>query len=717
MTAPTTFEHAAVRGEFDPATGVTTWTLDMPGRANVINAMFGEGLGAAVEWTRTLDGLRGVVIGSAHKDFCAGADIDTLYATTDPEALYARVRALGALFRDIETIGVPVVAALTGTALGGGFELALACHHRVALDAPQIKFGLPEVQLGVIPGAGGTQRLPRLIGLQAAAELILQGKELRAPAALKAGLVDALAADEDAVRAAALTFIEQHANARQPWDARDARFPGPKPDSADARNMLMAAAGMLRKKTAGVFAAPERALSAIAEGTKLGIDTGLEVEARYFVELAVSDACKDMIRTLWTLRSAALKHAGLPTYDGPDFEKVAIIGAGMMGAGLAFVCADAGYEVVLKDIQQDALDAAEKHLDAQIARRRKHLSDEDRAALRGRIALALEPAALDGVDLVIEAVFENLELKHTVNRELEPHLRDGGVWASNTSALPIADVGASASDPTKFIGLHFFSPVEQMPLLEIIRAPATDDVTVGRALQFCRRIKKLPVVVNDGYGFYTTRVFSSFIMEGACLVAEGHDPVLVEWAARSAGMVVPPLQVFDEVTLTLGVKANEQGRAYLGDRVDSPGMDLVRALVAAGRTGKAGGAGFYEYSNGKRRGIWSGLRELVTEPAQRASVEMLGRRLLLAQAVQAVRALESGILNSPGDGDVAAVFGIGFAPHTGGPFGWLDRQDLSGVVAELDALAAQHGDRFEVPETLRTMATSGARFFDTPRRD
>ncbi len=700
----------------DPSSGVATLTLAMPGRANVINAEFGDGLRDALAWARTHDELKGIILTSSHRDFCAGADIDRLFAMTDPAELYEGVKNLGALFRDIETSAVPVVAALNGTALGGGFELALACHHRVAIDTPRAKFGLPEVQLGVIPGAGGTQRLPRLIGIQAAAELILQGKELRCGPALKAGVIDALVEGEDELRAHALAFIASNPRAKQPWDQKSPRIPGPQPGSGDARNMLMAAAGMLRKKTAGVFHAPELALSAISEGLAVDLDTGLDIEARYFVELAVSDSCKDMIRTLWYGRSAALKCEGLPIHEGPPFKKIAIIGAGMMGAGLAFVCADAGYEVVLKDVHEEALEKARAHFESQLKRRRKHLSQPERDAIFARLTLTLEPGPLQDSDLVIEAVFENLGLKHAINEELEPLLAEDGVWASNTSALPIFDVGAKSRRSQSFIGLHFFSPVEQMPLLEIITTSSTSDATLARCLSFCQRIKKLPVVVNDGYGFYTTRVFSAYIMEGANLVAEGHDPLLIEWAARAAGMVVPPLQVFDEVTLTLGVKANEQGRNYLGDAVDSPGMDLVRALVAEGRTGKADGAGFYNYEGGKRRGLWSKLAVHASSSGSDAlDVPALQRRLLLAQAVQAVRCLEDGILRSARDGDVAAVFGIGFAPQTGGPFGWLDRQDLAAVVRELDALSSAGGQRFAAPELLREMAAQGRRFFDTPR--
>ncbi|MFV8755202.1 3-hydroxyacyl-CoA dehydrogenase NAD-binding domain-containing protein [Nannocystaceae bacterium ST9] len=704
--------NSAVAMEFDPGTGIATLTLAMEGKVNIINETYGQGLADALAWAKARPGLKGIVIGSAHKDFCAGADIDGVYRMRDPAEVFTRTSQLSGIYRAIETAGVPVVAALSGTALGGGYELALACHRRIAIDDPRVKFGLPEVQLGLLPGAGGTQRLPRLIGIQAAAEAILQGKEFRAGKAKQAGLVDELVADRDALKAAAAAWIAANPKAKQPWDQKGHKIPGPQPGSPDARNMFMAAAAMLRKKTAGVFVAPEAALSAMQEGLSLEFDRALEVEARYFTGLVVGDQSKDMIRTLWTFRQAALKHEGLPSVAEAGIQKIAILGAGMMGAGLAYVCADAGYQVVLKDIGQDALDKGVAHFDAQLAERKKHLDAAGRQAIRDRLTATLNLDDLAGTDLVIEAVFENLELKHRVSKETEPKLSANGIWASNTSALPIADLASVSAHPDRFIGLHYFSPVEVMPLLEIITGPQTSQATLARSLNFCRRINKLPIVVNDGYAFYTTRVFSSYIMEGAQLVAEGHDPVLIEWAARQAGMVVPPLQVFDEVTLTLGVKASEQGKKYLGaENVDTEGMAVLKAMVEQGRTGKAGGAGFYEYENGRRKGLWSGLAGLAKREPSETGVDYLARRMLYVQAVQAVHCLDSGILRNTSDGEVGAVFGIGFAPAYGGPFGFLDRQDLRAVVRELDVWAKQFGSRYAAPDRLRTMAETNAKFF------
>ncbi|MCH9685845.1 MAG: enoyl-CoA hydratase/isomerase family protein [Deltaproteobacteria bacterium] len=694
---------------FDPENGVATITLQMTGRANKINDTFGETLQQSLEWAQQQSDLRGVVLASAHKDFCVGADLDSLFAQRDPAAMMERLRGLGGLLRQIEQLPVPVVAALTGSALGGGYELALACHHRIALDDPRIQLGLPEVSLGVISGAGGTQRLPRLIGIQPALEHILQGKIVRAPKAKKVGMVDALAADPAALKVAALEWIAANPKATQPWDQKRFRFPGPRPGGDDARNIFMAAAAMLYKKTAGAFPAAEAALTVVQEGCALVFDRALEVEMRAFARLATSDQAKDMIRSLWFHRTAAEKHEGLPTAKEHGFSKVGILGAGMMGAGLAFVSAKAGMTVVLKDVGQDALDRGMAHVDAQVAKQR-HISDEAKQALRSRISGSLDVGDLQGCDLVIEAVFENLELKHMVTKEIEPMMAPGGIWASNTSAIPITDLARASAQPDRFIGMHFFSPVEKMQLLEIITPQATSSETLGRALAFARAIKKLPIVVGDGYGFYTTRVFSAYILEGAQLVAEGHDPATIEWAARAAGMVVPPLQVFDEVTLTLAAKAFTQGRAY-GRTLDIAGVDLVETMVEQGRHGKAAGQGFYDYGKDGRR-LWSGLGELVSATPEHTGVELIGQRLLGLQALEAARCVEDGVVQRPRDAEVGAIFGVGFAPNTGGPLSYIDRIGVGAFVERMDGFAKAHGERFAVPALLRSMAAKGSTFFD-----
>ncbi|RMG99361.1 MAG: 3-hydroxyacyl-CoA dehydrogenase [Deltaproteobacteria bacterium] len=695
--------------------GIATITLEMPGKANKIDEHFGATLLEGLEWAKAREGLTGIVIASAHKDFCVGADIDTLYRERDAARMFERVRQLGQLYRAIETCGVPVVAALTGSALGGGYELALACHHRVALDDPAVRIGLPEVTLGVLPGAGGTQRLPRLIGLQPALEIILQGKMLRAPKAKSSGLVDALAPSREAVLEAAKAFIRENPrHATQPWDKKSFRYPGPQPGSDMARQIFMAAAAMLRKKTAGAYRAPELALSAVQEGTPLLFDRALEVEARYFTQLAVGDQAKDMIRTIWYHRTAAEKHEGLPRTDDPKIHKVAILGAGMMGAGIAHISARAGFEVVLKDIDQGALDRGMKHIESELAKAR-HLSAEEKAAVLGRITPTLEAEPLEGTDLVIEAVIENLEIKHQVTRELEPLLAEGGIWASNTSAIPITDLAKASAHPDRFIGLHFFSPVEKMQLIEIVRGEKTSEETVARCLGYTKAISKLPIVVGDGYGFYTTRVFSAYILEGAQLVAEGFDPVLVEWAARSAGMVVPPLQVFDEVTLKLAVHAFEQGKRY-GRLPDVPGVKLVERMVREfDRPGRAAGRGFYDYDDrGKRVGIWPGLRDLADAsiPYEKTDLDELRDRLLGLQALEAARAVEAGIIERLRDAEVGAVFGVGFAPNRGGPLGYIDRVGPRRFVERMRDFAERFGPRYTPPKALVEMAERGETYFE-----
>lgn len=696
--------------DFDATSGIATITLQMEGRANKINDAFGHTLAQALGWVQGQAGVKGLVIASGHKDFCVGADLDRLYRERDPADLMERLRSLHGLFRRIEQLPFPVVAALTGSALGGGYELALACHHRIALDDAGIQLGLPEVSLGVIPGAGGTQRLPRIIGIQAALEHIAQGKIVRAPQAKKVGMVDALAPDRAALVKAAAAWIAQNPRAKQPWDDKKFRFPGPQPGSDDARNMFMAGSAMLYKKTAGAFPAAESAMSVVQEGCAIAFDAALIVEMREFTRLATSDQAKDMIRTLWFHRTAAEKHEGLPTAKEHGFGKVGILGAGMMGAGLAFVCAKAGMQVVLKDVRQEALDKGLAHVDAQV-QEQKHMPAEARKALRERVSGSLALEDLRGCDLVIEAVFEKLELKHAVTREIEPLLAENGIWASNTSAIPIGDLATVSAHPERFIGMHFFSPVEKMQLLEIITPADTSEATLARSLAFCRAIKKLPIVVGDGYGFYTTRVFSAYIIEGAQLVAEGHDPATIEWAARAAGMVVPPLQVFDEVTLTLVVKGFAQGRAY-GKTLDIAAVGLVEAMVAQGREGKAAGKGFYDYGKDGRR-LWSGLRELVGGKTPRTTgVEAIGRRLLGLQALEAARCVEAGVIRALRDAEVGAIFGVGFAPNTGGPLSYIDRRGVATFVAEMEEIAKEQGERFVPPRILREMAASGRTFFE-----
>ncbi len=689
--------------------GIATVTMEMPGSVNTIGAEFITALSAALDVLEGLEGLEGIIIASGHRDFCAGADIDMLYRARDPAQIYAGTQVLNGLYRRLETGGVPVVAAITGAALGGGCELALACHHRIALDDARIVIGLPEASIGVIPGAGGTQRLPYLMGLQPALELLGSGGRKRAPAALKVGLIDALAPDRAALMAQARAWIAANPSPKQPWD-RKAPLPGGiQPGSTEARNLFTGAAAFLFKKSAGVFPAAETILQVVHQGLSLTFERALEIEGRAFARLAVSDQVKDMLRTLWYHRQAVEKQEGLPHIADAGVAKVAIIGAGMMGAGLGFVCAKAGYEVVVKDISEEALAAGRAHVDKQLARQR-HRSDTDKQALSARITWTLDYADVAGADLAIEAVVESVAIKHAVIAEVEPLLAEGAIFASNTSAIPITLLAEASRARDRFIGMHFFSPVEKMPLLEIIQPTETSADTLARSLAFGRTIRKLSIVVNDGYGFYTSRLFGSYLLEGCQLVAEGHDPVLVEWAARTAGMAMPPLKVFDEVSLRLGAKSFQARRDITGEAVEMAGTALLRRMVSEhDRLGRVNGKGFYDWDT---RTIWPGLAALVDARPEVTGVAVLRRRLMLIQAAEVGRILEDGIINSYRDADVGAVFGLGFAPNTGGPLSWMDRQGIANLVAELRAHAALYGDRYEPSSYLIKMAEEGRRFYD-----
>ncbi len=698
---------------FDAADGIATITMVMPGRSNKVNGDFVAGLGAALDEALGAEGLRGIVVTSGHADFCVGGDLDLIYGVSDPAQVLQMTARLNGLYRRIEKAGVPVVAALTGSALGGGFELALACHYRIALNDPRIQVGLPEVSLGLIPGGGGTQRLPRLVGFQAAMELITSSRLVRSPQAKEMGLLDAVEPDVEMMQQRWREWLLSHPQAKQPWDQDGFRFPGDvQPGTGAARQLFMAAAAMVTQKTAGAFAAPEAVVCAIHEGSTVDFDSALKVEARLFARLAVSHQAKDMIRTFWYHRNAVAKQEGLPTVVDPEFHKVGILGAGMMGAGLAFLLASRQFDVVLKDVRTEALEAGVARCRELAGKHEERRGTEMQSALLGRIRPTLENADLVGCDLIIEAIVENRELKQQVTRELEPLMSESGVWASNTSALPISVLAGASLRPQSFIGLHFFSPVEKMPLVEVIVGVGTSQQTLARALAFVRRIGRTAIVVNDGYGFYTTRLFTAYIVEAAELVAGGHDPVLVEWAARKAGMAISPLKVFDEITLSLGVHVLEQSRSYRSGIGDTAGARLIQRMVEMGRTGKGAGMGFYDYST-RPSHLWSGLRGMAEGVPTETGVEYIQRRIMLAQVLEAVRCLEEGILRNKQDAEIGAVMAYGFAPNAGGPLAWLDRAGLAEVVVEAHELAEAEGPRFAPPNMLTEMATLGERFFES----
>ncbi|MED5373836.1 MAG: 3-hydroxyacyl-CoA dehydrogenase NAD-binding domain-containing protein [Myxococcota bacterium] len=688
--------------------GVATLTLTHrkvnkldPGLPKAVN----DGLDAAL----AVDGLQGIILTSGHRDFCVGADLEMLGGNQDPVQILSFVRVLNAMHRRIETCGVSVVAAVTGAALGGGFELALACHHIACVESARV--GLPEVQLGVMPGAGGTQRMPWRLGLQGAMENLAAGTTWRAPKALKVHAIDSVHATREDMLAAADQWIRDNPGAKQPWDRPKPQMPGGvQPGSAASMQLFVGASAFLYKKSAGAFPGAEAVVETIAQGTKMArfgaFDQAIELEARRFVALASSPQARFMIRSLWHFKSAAERFDGLQIAPEHGVSKVAILGAGMMGGGLAFVCAKAGFEVVVKDIAQPALADAQEHCEKELAKL-KWLTVDQRAEIAARLSFTLETEPLRGADLVIEAVVEKLEVKHAVTREIEPLLAPGAIWASNTSALPIADLAQASAAPERFVGLHFFSPVEKMPLLEVIDPPGCSAETVARALAFGKAIGKTCIVVGDGYGFFTTRLFAAYLLEGAQLVAEGYNPAAIEWAAREQGMVMPPLKVFDEVTLTLGAHAFENRAAYLGKPLELEAVALIGKLVALGRTGKAAGAGFYDWST---RRTWEGLADVVGVAPKSATAAELGRRLMLAQAAEVGRILDDGVIRDRRHVEVGAILGLGFAPNTGGPLSWMEAQGLEGLVAEMEAAAQAWGERFAPSGSIQAAAKAGGFF-------
>lgn len=704
------------------ADGIVTLTWDMPDRKqNVFNQASMDAFDAAVDRLLSTEGIHGAIITSAKRDFIAGADLEMLEAMAfgdnrDAATLYEGIGTLGAILRKLETGGVPVVAAINGTTMGGGLEVCLACHHRIAADNPRTRLGLPEGTLGLLPGAGGTQRLPRIIGAQASLPLLLEGKRLDVHAALKAGIIDAVVPPGELL-AAAKAWLQNTPNAVQAWDKKGFKPPGGGPGEPAVANMFMVASSMFLAKTHGNYPAGKAILSCVNEGLRLDIDSGLEVEKRYFVELLLDPVAGNMIRTMFMSMQDAAKlvrrPAGIPK---KAVTTVGVLGAGLMGAGIAYTAAKMGLKAVVIDVSQDKAQAAIAYADKveSKALSRGKTTEEAKAALLGRITATTDYGALEGADVVIEAVFEDRDVKAAVTQQADAVLGDDAVFASNTSTLPITGLAKASSRPGKFVGLHFFSPVERMQLVEVIRAEQTTDETLAHALDVVQALGKVPIVVNDSRGFYTSRVFGTYITEGLKMLGEGVPPALVENAGKLTGMPMPPLGLADDVGIGLMYQVGVQTRKDLGDAAPpNPGFPILTKMVTElERTGRRGGAGFYDYDEaGKRVGLWKGLAGQFEATGPRPTLEELKERYLYVQAIDAARCMDAGILLAAADADVGAVLGWGFAPYTGGPLAYIDTIGVAAFVARADALADAHGERFRVPALLRTMAANGTTFY------
>ncbi len=689
--------------------GILVATMNLPGRPmNVVTDTLMEGIAAAV--ARLAEpGVKGLILASGKADFCAGGDIDRMSKWTTPQEPFEASMAMKRVLRQLETQGKPVVAAIAGHALGGGLELALACHARIVLDNPRLKLGQPEVKLGLLPGGGGTVRLSRLVGIQATLQICGEGADFSPQKALATGFITALAATPEALTQAARDWIAANPKAKQPWDAPKFRFPGGDSKSPAMAQLWAIAPSIAYGKGRGLYPAVGHIMSAVFEGGLLGFDAASVVESRYFAACCLSREAKNLIGTLWYGLNAVKKGASRPVGVPPQkVAKLGVLGAGMMGAGIAHVAAKAGIEVVLIDTTQDAAERGKAHTQALLdAAVKKGRSTPDKAAaLLARITPTTDFARLAGCELVIEAVFEDRAVKAGVTRQAEAVLRAGAVFASNTSTLPITGLAQASARPAQFIGLHFFSPVEKMPLVEIIVGAQTSDETLARGFDFVRQIGKTPIVVNDSRGFYTSRVFGTYVMEGLAMLAEGVHPRSIEEAGLQAGMPMPPLALQDEVSLSLAVHVADQTRCDLaaeGRSYDEhPGMAVARRLCEIGRVGRKAGRGFYDYDGGDKR-LWPGLTGLYPPAPVQPPMRELVDRLLYAQAVESARCLAEGVLRSAVDGDVGSILGWGFAPCHGGTLRFIESVGVGVFTARATELAARYGPRFD-PSAVPALA-------------
>ncbi|WP_431677806.1 3-hydroxyacyl-CoA dehydrogenase NAD-binding domain-containing protein [Kitasatospora sp. KL5] len=719
-------EATAIRWEQDQD-GVVTLVLDDPTQSvNTMNEAFTEALDATVARLKAADDVRGVIVTSAKKTFFAGGDLRMLSSVGPDQAAetFEHGMRIKRALRALETLGKPVVAAINGAALGGGLEIALACHHRIALDTPATKIGLPEVTLGLLPGGGGVVRTVRLLGItDALLKVLLQGQQYRPAQALQHGLVDELAATPEELLAKARAFVDAHPESVQRFDVKGYRIPGGTPATPALAANLPAFPANLRKQLAGApYPAPRNILAAAVEGAQVDVDTAMAIEARYFTELVCGQTAKNMIQAFFFDMQAVNSGAGRPKgVPARKVEKVAVLGAGMMGAGIAYSCARAGIEVLLKDVTVEAAERGKAYsaalLDKAVARGRT--TEAERAGFLARITPTAEAADLAGCDAVIEAVFENPELKHKVFQEVQDVVAPDALLCSNTSTLPIGLLAEGVDRTADFIGLHFFSPVDKMPLVEIIRGPQTGDEALARAFDLVRQIRKTPIVVNDSRGFFTSRVIGQFINEGVAMVGEGLDPVSVEQAAAQAGYPAKVLSLMDELTLTLPRKIRNESRRAVEEAGGSwqphPADTVIDRMVDEfGREGRSGGAGFYEYENGQRARLWPGLREHFTQPGKQIPFEDMKERMLFAEALDSVRCLEESVLTSVADANVGSILGIGFPAWTGGVLQYINGYPggLAGFTARARELAAAYGERFTPPALLDEMAADGRTFQD-----
>ncbi len=705
--------------------GIITVTIDQTERKmNVIGEGFNDAFATITDTFINDQDAKGLILTSGKSTFVVGADIDQLTTIETAEQAFDLVEDLKTSLRRLETSGKPVVAAITGTALGGGLELALACHYRIAIDSPKTssttKLGLPEVKLGLLPGGGGTQRLPRLIGIQKALELMTQGKELRPQQALEIGFIDDVAHDDDELISKAKAWINDNPKAQQPWDKKGFKIPGGDSNHPKMVQVFSMAPAMANQKSHGNYPAITHILSSVFEGCLTDIDNGLKIESRFFVACVLSDVSKNMINSLWTQLNSIKKGQSRPQgFERSKVSKVGILGAGMMGAGIAYVSAKAGMEVVLLDT---AIEGAEKGksystklLDKAISRGRS--TKDKKQALLDLIKTTTSYDDLEGCDLIIEAVFEDIDIKAQCTRQSEAVIPETAFYASNTSTLPITELAKASKRPNQFIGLHFFSPVDKMPLVEIIVGEKTDDATLATGFDYVGQIGKTPIVVNDSRGFYTSRVFGTYVSEGIAMLAEGVHPRSIEVAGMKSGMPMPPLALQDEVSLSLSLHVMEQTKKAMEAEgktfTPHPAMSVVEKMVKEfGREGKKVSKGFYDYPENGEKHLWSDLTELYQTTDEQPSQQDLVDRLLYVQANETAKCYEENVVRTVADANIGSIFGWGFAPNQGGTLQFINSVGVDKFVARSRELAQKYGARFEPAQILVAMAAKGEVFSD-----
>jgi 3-hydroxyacyl-CoA dehydrogenase/enoyl-CoA hydratase/3-hydroxybutyryl-CoA epimerase len=699
---------------------IVTITMDLPGKPmNVLNDELMVPMAEAIDGILVdIDNTSGIILASGKKDFIAGADIEMLIALDTTEKVFDMVENMKAMLRKLETCGKPVVAAMNGTTLGGGYEVALAAHRRICINNPRTQIGLPEVKIGAFPGGGATARLPRMIGIQQAMPLMLEGKTLRPEKALAAGLIEELAVDADDLMAKAKAWIKANPSAQAPWDVKGFKFPGG--DANNPRNvqMLAIAPAMLHAKTWGNYPAPENCMKAITEGSRVDFDTACRIESRLFAATIADQTSKNMMSTLWFQLNAIKRGASRPEGVEPKkVQKLGVLGCGLMGAGIAFVSAKVGIEVVMKDVSQEAAEKGKDWFkgvtDKQVARKR--MTQEKADEILGRMHPTGDYDDLAGCDLVIEAVFEDRELKANVTQATEAVLGEDAVFSSNTSTLPITGLAEASRKPENFIGLHFFSPVEKMPLVEIIKGEKTNDETLALAFDYVLQIKKTPIVVNDSRGFYTSRVFSSYVNEGMAMLAEGIDAQMIENAGLMTGMPMAPLALTDEVAISLChhimAQTAKDMEAEGKTMPDTPAVAVVNKMVEElDRPGKRATKGFYDYPEGGKKALWPGLKEHFNATRKDVDINELQERLLFIQANETARCYEEDVVCSLPDANIGSIFGWGFAPWAGGTLQYIEHVGLDRFIERSQELAAQFGERFKPADILLKMQAEGKSF-------